>query len=573
MMTRDEAAVRIDPDAECSEAPDPTRRRRRQDWRFEAITAPEDTAAHLAEIEPGGEVVAALDLLDPRQLSHAGRVNGLVAIDRQIAWLQGLQQTYLATMAADPAVPDPVPPSSAADPDPRTAAAAAAMAKNWVREDVACALRISAPVAREPLEFAQQLCTDRPATLVELQRGRISLWHAKHLTESLTVMAPSLAASIETAVLAAASDQTFSEFRRALRRAILVADPGKAETDHARAVEDRCVRKTALENGITGLWAPLSADAAELAYAGITARARAIATDNALAGIVDERTPDQRRADALVELCSAPLDTGALNFVYRATATPNRPNATATPNRPNATATPNGPNATATPDGPNATATPDGPDRHPHVAPLSPAAPEATTLLRRQSGTVRPPKPLVNVTVALSTLLGLDDNPGELDGHGPIPASLARRIASDPTGTWRRIITDPVGRLLDYGRTRYRPPRDLADHIIVRDGVCTFPGCRRSAVRCDLDHIIDWHHGGQTNPENLAALCSRHHHAKHEAGWQPNRDASTGTTHWKSPTGHSYHSTPPLLPTPGPLSVRREIPPQRSSIPLDRAAS
>jgi hypothetical protein len=67
-------------------------------------------------------------------------------------------------------------------------------------------------------------------------------------------------------------------------------------------------------------------------------------------------------------------------------------------------------------------------------------------------------KPAVQVTVALSTLLGLDEQPGELDGHGPIPASVAR-IAADESGPWRRLLTDDRGRLLDYGRTTYRPPK------------------------------------------------------------------------------------------------------------------
>lgn len=39
-------------------------------------------------------------------------------------------------------------------------------------------------------------------------------------------------------------------------------------------------------------------------------------------------------------------------------------------------------------------------------------------------------KPLVQVTVALSTLLGLDDQDGELDGYGPILAELVARSNS-----------------------------------------------------------------------------------------------------------------------------------------------
>jgi hypothetical protein len=44
----------------------------------------------------------------------------------------------------------------------------------------------------------------------------------------------------------------------------------------------------------------------------------------------------------------------------------------------------------------------------------------------------------VHVTLAFSTLTGRDDQPGELAGYGPIPASMARRIAARPPApaTW-----------------------------------------------------------------------------------------------------------------------------------------
>ena len=57
-------------------------------------------------------------------------------------------------------------------------------------------------------------------------------------------------------------------------------------------------------------------------------------------------------------------------------------------------------------------------------------------------------KTTVNVTVALSTLLGLDEQGAELGGHGPIPATLVRALAFDPNGTWRRLLTDDTGHLL-----------------------------------------------------------------------------------------------------------------------------
>jgi hypothetical protein len=91
-------------------------------------------------------------------------------------------------------------------------------------------------------------------------------------------------------------------------------------------------------------------------------------------------------------------------------------------------------------------------------------------------------RPAVQVSVALSTLLGVDEQPGELAGHGPIPAALARRLAADPTGTWRRIVTDQHGRLLDYGRQTYRPPEDVTEHLTARDRTCRFPHCTRTAT-------------------------------------------------------------------------------------------
>ena len=166
-------------------------------------------------------------------------------------------------------------------------------------------------------------------------------------------------------------------------------------------------------------------------------------------------------------------------------------------------------------------------------------------------------RPTVQVTVALSTLLDLDQQPAELAGHGPIPASVARRIAADETSTWRRLITDPVDNtLLNYGTTTYRPPADLAAFVITRDQICTFPHCRHPAHRCDLDHQTPAAQRGPTNRENITALCRRHHRAKHHAGWRVSRNDNTNTSQWTSPTATptnhnhpTYPTTPPTTPT------------------------
>ena len=144
----------------------------------------------------------------------------------------------------------------------------------------------------------------------------------------------------------------------------------------------------------------------------------------------------------------------------------------------------------------------------------------------------------INVTVDLPTLLGLAENPGQLAGYGAIPASVARELASD--GKWKRFITDPqTGNLLDYGRESYEPPQALKDFLIARDRTCRFPGCRRSAALSDLDHAQSWQDGGSTSPENLGALCRRHHRLKTHDGWNITSHPD-GSCTWISPHGKKF---------------------------------
>ncbi|CAN1491005.1 HNH nuclease [Candidatus Nanopelagicaceae bacterium] len=163
-----------------------------------------------------------------------------------------------------------------------------------------------------------------------------------------------------------------------------------------------------------------------------------------------------------------------------------------------------------------------------------------SNFLAEISETVTPQRrPLtVNVTVDLPTLLGLSENPGQLAGYGPIPASVARELASD--AKWKRFITEPqTGNLLDFGRESYEPPQHLKDFLIARDRTCRFPGCRRSALLSDLDHAESWESGGSTSPENIGALCRRHHRLKTHDGWRI-QSFSDGSCTWTSPLGKEF---------------------------------
>jgi len=163
----------------------------------------------------------------------------------------------------------------------------------------------------------------------------------------------------------------------------------------------------------------------------------------------------------------------------------------------------------------------------------------ATVLSDLSSTVAAHRRPLtVNVTIDLPTLLGLAENPGQLAGYGAIPASVARHLASD--ANWKRFITEPQsGNLLDFGRESYQPPQVLKDFLIARDRTCRFPGCRRSALLSDLDHAQSWESGGSTSPDNIGALCRRHHRLKTHDGWQI-ESFPDGSCTWTSPLGKRY---------------------------------
>lgn len=163
-------------------------------------------------------------------------------------------------------------------------------------------------------------------------------------------------------------------------------------------------------------------------------------------------------------------------------------------------------------------------------------------------GTRRGRAAVVTVTVPVTTLAGINDEPGELAGYGPITAKAARRIAAD--AVLRRLLTDPAsGALLDYGSTRYAPPQQLAEHVIARDRTCRFATCNHPADACQLDHTIPFRPdgtGGPTAAGNLGPLHDRHHNDKTHHGFefiQPEPGRFVITT----PAGLSYHIDPEII--------------------------
>ncbi len=139
-----------------------------------------------------------------------------------------------------------------------------------------------------------------------------------------------------------------------------------------------------------------------------------------------------------------------------------------------------------------------------------------------------------------TTLMGLAEHPGELGSWGPVIADVARKMAHDLThAPWRFSVTDDAGRVIWNGPTRRRPTAGDAAYVKARDRRCRFPGCRRRARRCHIDHTHEHRDGGASIPCNLGCLCARHHGLKTKGIWRL-WQIPDGTFVWRSPLGRTY---------------------------------
>jgi hypothetical protein len=152
----------------------------------------------------------------------------------------------------------------------------------------------------------------------------------------------------------------------------------------------------------------------------------------------------------------------------------------------------------------------------------------ADTLVERVTGQTTADQVPVTVGLVMSdtTLLGLDDRPGQLTGFGPVPAAVARWLTAHDSTWVRRLYTDPVDAtvaVVDTGRRRFDGA--LRELVVTRDQHCRGPGC--PATIRDIDHTIPVTDAGETTAGNGRGYCRRCHRAKHH----PQVQVGTPTRH------------------------------------------
>jgi hypothetical protein len=448
--------------------------------------------SRLLTAAPGIDTLTSLSAINPFDLPAAARIDYLSALERQISWLQAMMQRAIVAVAGEE--------GSKSD-DIFTGV------DDAEREDVAAALRMSTGTAQIRIDVARTLVNHLPNVCSALAMGEISPAHATVIArESASAirdgMGPAHIYSIEQSALAYAEFHTPTQVANKVRTTIAKLAPEPFEEIAERARDTRRVSCFREVDGLSTIVAILPAEDAQIVMKAIENFIHAQVANEAIT--LNARGMSGAGAGAGVGVAGAGAGAGGAS------------------------------------DSANDSEVAPGEHRSMDMKRADALTSIATWSLQQSTVDVKlHRRPVtVNVTIDLPTLLGLAENPGQLAGYGAIPASVARALASD--GKWQRFITDPqTGTLLDFGRESYEPPQALIDFLIARDRTCRFPGCRHSAARADLDHAQSWESGGKTSPENLGALCRRHHRLKTHGGWKL-KSHSDGACTWTSPLGKIY---------------------------------
>ncbi|BCW54258.1 hypothetical protein StoSoilB19_16320 [Arthrobacter sp. StoSoilB19] len=411
-----------------------------------------------------------------------------------------------------------------------------------VAAEIGCVLALGPRAAASFLATSHALTSSLPRTLEALQSGTLSWQHAIVMADETASLDAAGAAALEAHFLppdtpdpdapdldahdpargCPVGELPAHRFRVKARTWRERHHAESIEKRHARGVAERRVEFRADRDGMAWLGAYLPADQAMSGWNRLTAAARG------LQGPAEDRTMPQLRADNFAAAILGGGNTrGGSTSLISASAS-----------------------ATAG-----------------VVAAAGPGAGTSGSGTSAASGTGHRPSPVraeVLVTVPVFALMGLTDEPAMLDGYGPVPASMARRLVADGAASFYRVLVDPRdGAPLEIGRKSYRVPRAMRAWLRMRDGKCPFPGCSNTSLDTEADHLLAWHHGGTTGISNLGQPCPKHHRLRHTTAWKPTPASKNKPPGWTSPTGRHYTSEhqdwePPKWP-PGFLPGERSL--------------
>jgi Domain of unknown function (DUF222) len=354
----------------------------------------------------------------------------------------------------------------------------------FVADEIAFALTLTGHAAGTQLKMALDLAA-RPAVAAALEAGWIDLRRAMIILDMVCPLEAGHADAVEAEILPRAGDLTTGQLRATLRRAVLAVDPQASRRRREEAEKSARVEHWSDPEGtatLTGRYLPpAEVLAADKRLCQIAAAWRA---QGAAGGM------DLLRARAyLALLLGLPIDAPPGDLLPPAgppvpgAPAPDRAPGGSTPG-PSSTipghgsttsaAGSTGPAAGSTGPGPGIAAPGPGAKTPGSTGPAltgRPGAAEAGKAgnaglpdgLRRPGpvGGLPPLAGLINLTVPLTTLLGLSEAPGQAAGYGPLDADTARVLACAAAGhratRWQITVTSSDGTALAHGTADRRP--------------------------------------------------------------------------------------------------------------------
>ena len=140
----------------------------------------------------------------------------------------------------------------------------------------------------------------------------------------------------------------------------------------------------------------------------------------------------------------------------------------------------------------------------------------------------------------LAAFEGAGGSATTLDGH-PVTDSL---LASVAAGGAMELLLSAEGRLFHLGRTTRTVSAAQRRAVLTRDQGCR--GCGADPSKCDIHHVVPWEEGGCTDIDNAVALCRRCHRMLHRRRWA-NRIDPDGTYTVTLEDGTERTTRPPGL--------------------------
>ena len=322
-----------------------------------------------------------------------------------------------------------------------------------------------------------------PAVAQALAEGRIRAAHVYEFTSGVTKLGADVMTDLEDILLPVAESNDPSELKAAISVLHEILHPDELDDQYARGMERKDFKATRCGEGyhVTG-------------FLDILTGAKVHAWLKDVSGPEyedDDRTPGQRRVDALARLIDQAVTPA--------------PDADASP-----AAAGGSDDASASGDSSEA----NGPAKAPQDRP------------RRDTR--------LHVLADLETLLRRPGaQPATLAGFGHIGEQLLGYLTcgSDITGILTHGLSGgstPQANVLNVGRTHRLATRAQRDAVLARqEGICAAPGCGLTYL--EIHHVEWWgRDAGRTDLDNLVGICNRCHHRVHQNRLVITRDGAGG---------------------------------------------